>query len=579
VRALILSGIIVAGVSALFGSQTTTTQVDALPELSFVATAHQLGVVGYRDPFGVISPDGKRLAYTEGRFIRVVPLGGGAPIALAAGVGQIRYLAWINNATIAAEDVMPSGRWWIYRIGEDGRLPLWGTTAGDLRQLTWHSERGAVALTTTSGGTEFVAVSDERWIRTEIDGRAAWPAARAKGGAGCVVNARLSVPCGAPAVKLDVDRDVYGPIAFAPDGNTIYFSSPNDRGMVELIAGDLTTRRTRRLSNFSRDAYAPSVASDGTVVFKTQTYRTHLADVALEGGPTRQLTTFQSETPSYHPTKPLIAFTYGSWRRVVDDAKYPDIAQEIGVVDVSQTVPAARPGEVLEDSDSEDQAMSWSPNGKWIAFHTHKEMSDDVWLRPAEALSKADDKRITFLGRGAEVGWPRWSPDGRTVVLNGARKSDGASVLYTIGVSQETGATTSELAEINVEGITGEMGHGEWMPDSTTVIAIAKEGPGRHVIFTVPARGGRATVVHRVNSEHDFPGLGVSRDGRFVAFVAPAPDGFFQIFVKAIGAATPPVQLTTDPSHKTQPAFAPDGSRVVFTVWSYEATFWSFREP
>ena len=71
----------------------------------------------------------------------------------------------------------------------------------------------------------------------------------------------------------------------------------------------------------------------------------------------------------------------------------------------------------------------------------------------------------------------------------------------------------------------------------------------------------------------------MSRDGKYVAFVAPANDGFFQIFVKTVGAKTPPVQLTTDRSHKTQPAFSPDGRRVAFTVWSYEAAFWSLKEP
>jgi dipeptidyl aminopeptidase/acylaminoacyl peptidase len=519
VRSLILSGVIAAGLSALLLGQQD------VPQLSYVATAHQFGVVGYRDPVGAISPDGMRLAYSEGRFIRVVPMGGGVPITLAPGEGQIRNLTWTTDSTIVAEDVTPTGRrWWTYRLGEEGR-----------QQATWPY-----------------------------------------GPAPCVTNRRITLVCGKSALQLDIDRDVYGPIAFSPDGGRVYFSSPNDRGIVELFSADVKTGRTRRLSNFSRDAYAPSVSADGTVLFKTQTYRTHLADIAFEGGPTRQLTTFQSETPSYHPARPLIAFTFGTWRRVVDDARYPDIAQEIGVVDVGQPLPAAKPAEVLEDSDSEDQAMTWSPNGKWIAFHTHKEMSDDVWLRPVDG--KGPDKRITFLGRGAEVGWPRWSPDGNTVLLNGARKNDGASVLYTIGVNQETGATTSELHEIPVTGITGEMGHAEWMPGSASVVAIAKEGPGRHAIFTVPSAGGRATLVHRFDSEHDFSGLGVSTNGRFVAFAAPAPDGFFQIFVKAVGQPTKPVQLTTDRSHKTQPTFSPDGSRVAFTVWSYTATFWSFKD-
>jgi Tol biopolymer transport system component len=518
-RSLVVLAVVIVGLVAILSMRpagVATDSVDA-PQLAYVTTAHQLGVVGYRDPAGAISPDGKRFAYSEGRFIRIIPIAGGAPVTLAPAEQQVRSLAWTSNDTVVA-------------------LP-----------------------------------------------RPATSFPMADGQSACIGERRIVIPCEGVRQIFDPDVDVIGPLAFTSD--RVYFASPNDNGMVALWSADLRTKKARRLSAFARDAYAPSAASDGTVVFKVQSYRTHLADVAVTGGPTRQLTTFQSETPSYHPTQPLIAFTYGTWRRVLDDGKYPDIAQEIGTINVANAVPADQPLEVIAQSDSEDQAMAWSPNGKWIAFHTHREMSDDVWLRPVDlstvALAKVDgrlpDKRITFLGRGAEVGWPRWSPDGKTVLLNGARKSDGASVLYTIGVNQDTGDVTSEIKELAVAGVDAEMGHSEWLPDSSSIVSIAKEGPGRHVIFSVPASGGNAAIVHRFLSEHDFSGLGVSPDGKSVAFAAPASDGYFQIFKKAIAGESNLVQLTNDPSNKTQPAWSPDGGRVAFTVWSYDATFWSFK--
>jgi Tol biopolymer transport system component len=506
VRQSVLFALVMFALAAmLMRPPSQTLPVADLPTLSYVTTAHQLGVVGYRDPAGAISPDGTRFAYSEGRFIRVIPIGGGAPVTLPPADQQVRYLAWTSNDTVIA-------------------VP-----------------------------------------------RPAASFVMADGAAACVADRRIVIPCDGAKQTLDPDVDVIGPLAFTPD--RVYFASPADNGMVALWAADLRTRKARRVSSFSRDAYAPSIGGD-TVVFKTQTYRTFLADVPATGGATRQLTTFQSETPSYHPTQPRIAFTYGTWRRVVDDAKYPDIAQEIGVVDVSQLLPAAKPSEVLEKSDSEDQAMAWSPNGLWIAFHSHREMSDDIWLRPA--AGDAPDRRITFLGRGAEVGWPRWSPDGKTVLLDGARKGDGRSVIYAIGVDQETGTLTSELREVKAEGFDGDLSHAEWLPASTSVIAIAKEAPGRHAIMTLPVAGGRPAIVHRFATEHDFPGLGVSPDGRHVAFIAPATDGYFQIFRLPI-AGGDPVQVTTDPSHKSQPAWSPDGARIAFTVWSYEASFWSIK--
>ena len=79
------------------------------------------------------------------------------------------------------------------------------------------------------------------------------------------------------------------------------------------------------------------------------------------------------------------------------------------------------------------------------------------------------------------------------------------------------------------------MTHGEWLPDSRRVVAIAKEGPGRHAVLLADSTGAEAVrVLHRFASEHDFPGLAVAPDGSAFTFVAPAPDGYYQLFRRAI---------------------------------------------
>jgi Tol biopolymer transport system component len=451
---------------------------------------------------------------------------------------------------------------------------LWDSQGtSDLRQLAWSPDGLSIAAVANGDELRILSLSGALVRAQKNAHRIAFPAWTHAGEVACVATidgrSRVTIPCGGAAVRTDPDLDVYGPIAFAPDGRTMYVSFANSSGFVDLWAAPSGGGRARRLTSFARDTYAPSVATDGTVLFRVQSYRTVVAAVPAGGGATRPLATFQSETPSWAPDGQRIGITYGTWRRLIDDAHYPDIAQDAGII--GPAYPAPAPASVVHASVSEDQALCWSPNGRWIAFHSHKDQSDDIWLRAAE--SGAVPQRVSFLGRGTEAGWPRWSPDGRWILFDGDNRTSKTSVSWVIGVDQDTGGLTSPAAAIAVTGVSAEVSHAEWLPDSDHIAVLAKEGPGRHVIYTVSRGGGPAHIVHRLESEHDAPGLAVSPDGRDVAFIAPAPDGFFQVFRMPVAGGVP-TTVTSDPSHKTQPAWSPDGRQIAFTVWSYESQFW-----
>ena len=570
------------------------------PRLAWVADAHQLGPVGYRDPAGAISPDGQWIAYSEGRFLRVRPIDGGPSAELPPGEAQIRNLAWsADGRTIAADGYRTGAGWAVYDRVERTRRGLWadhdplrarvdggsGTSTAkvsDLKQLAWSPDgRSAAAVVNARDGAELWTIAADGASATarRVGKRIAFPAWTSRGEIACLATengrSRVTIPCGGAAIAIQPDLDVFGPIAFSPDGATVYAAGANAAGTVDLWSAPAGGGRAVRLTSFSRDTYAPTVARDGAVLFKTQSYRTVVASVPVAGGPTRLLTTFQSETPSWHPTGRSIGLTFGTWRRVTDDANYPDIAQDVGIVDADAAAPASQVSRAIQTSPSEDQSLCWSPNGKWIAFHSHKDQSDDIWLRPADR--DADARRISFLGRGAETGWPRWSPDGRWLLFSGFNRQIGRPSLFVVGIDQDSGEIVSAASAIAISGVDAEMGHAEWLPDSERIVAIAKEAPGRHAIVALARGGGAARVVHRFASEHDNDGIGASPDGARVAFVAPAPDGFFQLFQLPLRGDGDATQVTADPSHKTQPAWSPDGRQIAFTVWSYDAQFWRTR--
>ena len=111
-RVLLLGVVLAAAIGAMFWRRQSA---EAAPEpwrLSYVTTAAQLGVVGYRDPVGAISLDGRRVAFSEGRRVFEMPVNGGARLEVGAAQGQVRHLAPDGRGGWIIEDTAAPIRWW-----------------------------------------------------------------------------------------------------------------------------------------------------------------------------------------------------------------------------------------------------------------------------------------------------------------------------------------------------------------------------------------------------------------------------------------------------------------------------------
>ncbi len=578
----------IAAVAAL-----SACQPSAMPESEFVVSIHQFGPVAYRDPHGALSPDGRSLATAANHILAVREFPDGAPRELPAGNARIRRLAWHPDGRLLVDQFDGQIRWWVHDTNGATREPMFpdrviDTEAGPsfpaaaLRDLVWSRDGTKLAAVerTDSGSTVWMLDGDAGAVSIATStAQLSYPAWLPDGRVVCLLLAdgrqHVTLPCGEQVPSGLEGQEAFGPIGVSPDGDELYLAVPNDRGFTDLWAWDLGASTGQVLASFERDAYAPSVASDGTVLFKVQDYMTQIAVVSATGGTPVIRTAFQAETPSWDPTGTRIGVTYGTWRRLTDDFHYPDIAQEAGFIAADGSLPETEPQGIVQDSPSEDQGITWSPNGKWIAFHSHQQGSDDVWIRPADQATPL--RRLSHLGRGAEVGWPRWSPDGRWIVFNGERLGDGQRAgMWLIGIDQETGEVTRPFQRINVEDVSDEIIHAEWLGSSDTIVFTTLVAPGTHTFYRVAREGGPAKRLYAYESTQRYDGFGASPDGRWVIHAAPGDDGVLQLFRIDLDDNVPQ-QLTTDSLEKTQPSVSPDGQRIAFTAWRYDARFYLVR--
>jgi serine/threonine protein kinase/Tol biopolymer transport system component len=403
------------------------------------------------------SPDGRWIAYWEGREssgffpgssrVFVIDAGGGQPRQIAADMGAALNPIWSPKGdqllVLAQRGTDKATRdWWIVpfdqgtarktgalsQIRSQGlaRAGWEGSREGAAPPLEWRPD-GRVILAATSGSAAGEGDAGNLWeISIKPEGSVAGPATAVTRGPGVQSHASvagssdrermafsdLSWKPDVWSVPIDGDRGVVSgdrvkvtanePWALSPsisaDGSQLVFVS-RQLGRWSLRTKNLVTGKELTLVNGSLGLYNPRISGDGaTIAYCDREGSIHL--VARAGGAVQKLCercgttmgiSFDGKRISYEPLDKENLTIY-------------DVAQRKSVIVALQP-----PGIVLTGG-------SFSPDGKWMAFHSVglQAVTSRVWIIRADGQFPVPESEWIPVtdGNAMEV-TPVWSPSGR----------------------------------------------------------------------------------------------------------------------------------------------------------------------
>lgn len=343
-------------------------------------------------------------------------------------------------------------------------------------------------------------------------------------------------------VDVDVREGTSMSVAVSPDGQQLVIDLQGSLWILPATGG-----AARRITDIFNDARQPVWSPDGKTIafFAYRDGGYDLWAVAPDGSGQRKLTTgaFDDRDPSWSPDGSRIAFA--SDRGEPGRSSYNIWTLEVATGRLEQ----------VTFNRYENRLPTWAPDGRRIAYSSTRDGVSALWAVSPGAREERELRRAT--GR---IDAPSWGPGGQ--------------LAYVVQDGNES------RLEIDGKPVSGDENvfpfRVSWMPgtdafhyvsDGRIRARSARGGAAKTVAFTARLQVAKHPPVQ---SRRDFEStaprkaLGVvapalSPDGRQVAFAALG-----DLYVVPVGGGAP-VNLTRDAALEADPAWSPDGTRLVYS--------------
>jgi hypothetical protein len=378
------------------------------------------------------------------------------------------------------------------------------------------------------------------------------------------------------ARRLDANTLREGALAVMPGNDAVVLSLAGELGVTAIERQDAHKERWLKLYRLDlhshvlnliagldgEDEINPAIAGDSLFWVSSRVTQS-VGIVPLGGGSFQPVSEDAAILPSWSPEGRRLAFVIAKYRL----ADLP-LNLDVGIVDVDDADHPSSPPRMFVVGNHEDFFPLWSPDGRWIAWHSHRAASalpypmaagatDDIWLRKAEDLAAPE---IRLTQNAQEAGWISWSPDGRHLVYTTWDRAGKPDIyrLHILQIDPLSGHAMSDEAVTLPEEIHSPYA-ADWSPDGRRIALEDEYSPQEQAIWLVRPDGSGARRIVTFASD-TVGGLCWLPDGTGLVFAA-LENGRMQIFVTSVTGGGR-YRVTDGVNNYITPRVSPDGRRV-----------------